>query len=137
MGGRITEHWGVADIFGMLLQLGIIPAADSDLSPSVTGCPRSFGEGRGERARSPLSLLKAIAEVDDAATESMLVDELQIDARVGRQRGGAPTEHDWPHEQCQFDDHPSDDSLRCQVRAATNRSLLAAAFRSRTALGSK
>ncbi len=55
--------------------------------------------------------------MDDAAAEPVLVDELQIDAHVGRQCGGAPTEDDWPDEQGQFVDQPSDESLGCQVRA--------------------
>ena len=37
--------------------------------------------------------------MDDAVAESVLVEELEIGARVGRQCGVAPTEDDWPDEQ--------------------------------------
>ena len=67
-------------------------------------------------ARRPSSP-HAVAEVHDAVAEPVLVDELQVDAQVGRQRGGAPTEDDWPDEQDQFVDQPSDESLGGQVRA--------------------
>lgn len=60
--------------------------------------------GQCARERFPASLLKAVAEVDDAAAESVLVDELKIGASVGRQCGLAPTEDDWPDEQGQLVD---------------------------------
>lgn len=73
--------------------------------------------GQCARERFPASLLKAVAEVDDAAAESVLLDELKIGARVGRQCGLAPTEHDWPDEQGQLVDEPGDESLCFEVRA--------------------
>ena len=32
--GRLTEHWGLADQLGMLVQLGIVPAPDGSPSRS-------------------------------------------------------------------------------------------------------
>jgi hypothetical protein len=46
--------------------------------------------------------------VDGAAAESVLVDELRIDARVVRQCGVAPTDD--------LVDQPGDESLCCEVR---------------------
>ena len=48
--------------------------------------------------------------MDDAAAEPVLVDGLEIDACVGRQCGGAPTEGDWPDDvpkQVPGDQHPA------------------------------
>ena len=73
--------------------------------------------GQCARVRFPASLLKAVAEVDDAAAESVLVDELEIGAGVGWQCGVAPTEDDWPDEQGELVDQPGDESLCCEVRA--------------------
>ena len=58
-----------------------------------------------------------MAEVDDAAAESVLVDELKIGARVGRQRRVAPTEEEGPYEQGQLVDQPGGERLPCEVRA--------------------
>ena len=55
--------------------------------------------------------------MDDAAAESVLVDELEIGAGVGWQCGVAPTEDDWPDEQGELVDQPGDESLCCEVRA--------------------
>ena len=63
--------------------------------------------GAVREAPSPASSLNAVAEVDDAAAESVLVDELEVGARVDRQCGVAPTEDDWPDEQGQPRHHRS------------------------------
>ena len=55
------------------------------------------------------SLLDAVAELDDATVESLLVDELEIDACVDLQGGVAPTEDDWPDEQNHLVDQPGDE----------------------------
>src|SRR5580700_11422007 len=73
--------------------------------------------GQCARVRFAASLLKAVAEVDDAAAESVLVDELEIGAKVVWQCGVATTEDDWPHEQGELVDQPGDESLCCKVRA--------------------
>ena len=67
------------------------------------------------------SLKNAIMEVDYAAAEPVLIDELQIDARVGPQCGRAPTEDGWPDKQRQFVDQPSNESLGCQTRATSQQ----------------
>jgi hypothetical protein len=66
----------------------------------------------------------------------VLVEELEFGAHVGRQCGIAPTEDDWPDEQLELVDQSGHESLCCEVRATTSRSLLAAAVRSCTALES-
>ena len=48
----------------------------------------------------------------------MLVDELKIGVRVGRECGVAPTEGDWPDEQRELVDQPGAESLCCEVWAA-------------------
>jgi hypothetical protein len=68
-------------------------------------------------AAFPASLLKAVAEVDDAAAEPVLVDELKIGACDGGQCGIAPSEDDWPDEEGQLVDEPGDESLCCESRA--------------------
>jgi hypothetical protein len=73
--------------------------------------------GQCTRVRFPASLVKTVAEVDDAAAESVLVDELEIGVGVGWQCGVAPTEDDWPDEQGELVDQPGDESLCCEVRA--------------------
>ncbi len=75
--------------------------------------------------------------MDDAAAESVLVDELEIGARVVRQCEVPPTEDDWPDEQGKLVDQARDESLGCEVRATDQQIPTAAAFRSSTALGSK
>ena len=86
--------------------------------------------------RFPASILKAVPQVDDAAVESVLVDELKIGAVVGRQCGVPPTEDDWPDEQSSST-NPATRACAARFGPPTNRSLLAAAFRSSTAPGSK
>src|SRR5215203_5257863 len=77
-----------------------------------------FPDENAPRLAGPLpSSRMAIAEVDDAAAEPVLVDERQIDPQVARQGGGAPTEDHWPDEQGHFVDQPGDESLGGQVRA--------------------
>ena len=65
--------------------------------------------------------------MDDTAAESVLVDELKIGARLGRQCGVAPTEDDRPDEQGQLVDQPGDESLCCEVRATDQQIRMAAA----------
>ena len=84
-------------------------------------------------ARFPASLLKAVAEVDDAAAESVLVDELEIGARLGRQCRVAPTEDDRPDEQGQL----VDESLCCEVRATDQQIRTGGSFQLVYTLGSK
>ncbi len=55
--------------------------------------------------------------MDDTAAESLLVDEREFGARVGRQCRVAPTEDDPPDEQREFVDQPGDERLCCEIRA--------------------
>jgi hypothetical protein len=75
------------------------------------GCRGALFSRRSGALREALfsaPLLNAVAEVDDAAGESVLIDELKIGARLGRQCGVAPTKYDWPDKQVQLVDQPSD-----------------------------
>lgn len=56
--------------------------------------------------------------MDDAAAESVLIDECEIDAHGGRQCGVALTEDDWPDEEGEFVDQPGDERLCREGRAA-------------------
>ncbi len=47
----------------------------------------------------------------------MLVEELEVGARVGRECGIAPTEDDWPDEELELVDQPCHESLCRKVRA--------------------
>jgi hypothetical protein len=85
-------------------------------SRSVASDPLTRRSGQCARVRFPPSLPKVVADVDDAAAEPVLVDELKIGARVGRQCRVAPTEDDRPDEQGQLVDQPGDESLYCEVR---------------------
>ena len=78
--------------------------------------PRTVLLAQRRRALRP-RLTHPVAEVDGAAAEPVLVDELEIGACAGRQCGVAPTEDDWPDEQDQLVDQPGGESLRCEVRA--------------------
>jgi hypothetical protein len=55
--------------------------------------------------------------VYDTVAESVFVEKLEAGARVGRQRGVAPAEDDWPDEQLELVDQPGHESLGCEVRA--------------------
>src|SRR5437660_8261429 len=70
------------------------------------------------RRRGRGFLESAVAEVYDAVAESALVEELELGARVGRQRGLAPTEDDGPDEQLALVNQPGLDRLRREVRTA-------------------
>jgi hypothetical protein len=85
--------------------------------------PNLAFEDGGQCARAGIRawLLQAVSEVDDAAAESMLVDELKIGVRVGRECGVALTEGDWPGEQHELVDHLGAESLYCEVWAADQR----------------
>jgi hypothetical protein len=61
------------------------------LDVGCRGAPFSRRSGALREALFSASLLNAVAEVDDAAGESVLIDELKIGARLGRQCGVAPT----------------------------------------------
>jgi len=52
----------------------------------------------------------------DAVGESVLVEELEVGAHVGRQCGLAPTEDEWPDEQLELVDQTGHESLCCEVR---------------------
>lgn len=66
--------------------------------------------------------------MDDAVAESVLIDEREIGARLGRQRGVAPTEDDGPDEQGELIDQPGDERLCCEGRAADQEIPLGGAF---------
>ena len=34
--GKITEHWGVANLFSLMQQLGALPSSDTSLNPQLT-----------------------------------------------------------------------------------------------------
>ena len=60
----------------------------------------------------------AVADVDDAVAEAALVEELELGARVGRQRRLAPTEDDGPDEQVELVNEPRVDRLCRKVRTS-------------------
>src|SRR5579862_1474888 len=63
-------------------------------------------------------LQRAVEDAYDAVTESALVEELQLGARVGRQCRIAPTEENGPDEQVKLVDQPGLESLCRQVRTS-------------------
>src|SRR3954469_15759878 len=71
------------------------------------------------RRPSPRSIRpdEAVAELHDTVVESVLFEELESGAQVGRECAVAPTQDDWPHEQSELVDQPGRKCLCCQVRA--------------------
>jgi hypothetical protein len=78
-----------------------------------------------------------IPELDDAVAEPVLVDELEVGARIARQCGVAAAEDDRPDEQLEIVDQAGHERLCREVRTTHGRSRLAAAFRSCTPCVSK
>ena len=77
-------------------------------------------ESTPERSRrSERGFLQSpVAEVDDTVAESALVEQLELDAPVDRQRRLAPIEDDRPDEQLALVDQPGLESLCREVRAS-------------------
>jgi hypothetical protein len=73
----------------------------------------------------------------DAVCESVLIEELELGARIGWQRRVASAENHGPDEQLALVETPGLEGVRREVRTSDGRSLLVAAFNSRMAVGSK
>jgi hypothetical protein len=70
--------------------------------------------GQGYRSLSR----RAVAEEYDAVSESALIEELEVGARVGRQRRLAATDDHGPHEQLALVNQAGLESLRREVRTS-------------------
>ncbi len=89
--------------------------------------------GQGCRSLSQ----RAVGEVYDAVSESALIEELEVGARVGRQRRLAPPTTMGQTNSWHSSTSPALKACAARFAPPTVRSVLAAAFSSCTAVGSK
>ena len=102
-------------------------------SPQIRG--RTGARGLPSRC-SRSNGADAVAEMYDAVAETALVEELEVGARAVGSAGFRRHDH-WPHEQTDSSTSPAARACAARFGPPTMRSRLAAAFRSRTAPGSK
>lgn len=74
-----------------------LPGCGTAVRDTRARTARMCASSYGERTKSP-RLPNAVAQINDAAADSVLLEEFKVGARVGRQCGIAPSQNDWPDE---------------------------------------
>src|SRR4051794_16415100 len=72
--------------------------------------------------RFSVSSHNAVAQLYDAVAESVLVEEIEVGAHVGRECGLAATEDHWPDEQSELVDQSGHEG-RCREAGATHEEI--------------